>query len=65
MESKNGQTVFIHQDHEFCNAINARLERLYYLDGRDNPEHKHHHTYTGLAEKFGGVPSPRSQNLST
>ena len=29
----------------------------------DNPDHKHHHTYTGLAEKYGGVPGTRSQNL--
>ena len=49
--------MFIHEDHQFCNAINARLERLYYLDGRDNPDHKHHHTYTGLALKVRGVPS--------
>ena len=60
-----GKLLLIHQDAEFCSAINARLEKLYYLDGRDNPEHKHHHTYTGLAEKFGGIPSPRGQNLST
>ena len=54
--------MFIHQDHEFCNAINARLERLYYLDGRDNPDHKHHHTYTGLAEKYG-VPTTRNKTF--
>ena len=54
--------MFIHEDHEFCNAINARLERLYYLDGRDNPEHKHYHTYTGLAQKYSFPTSGNKNN---
>ena len=34
------------------NEMNRRvdnLERLYYQDGRDNPDHPHSNTYTGLA----------------
>ena len=46
------QAVLIHEDPEFCNAIQARLERLYYLDGRDNKDHPHYYTYTGLAQKY-------------
>ena len=57
-----GKLLLIHQDHEFCNAINARMERLYYLDGRDNPDHKHHHTYTGLAEKYS-LPTSGNENI--
>ena len=34
---------------------------MYYLDGRDKPEHHHHHTYTGLAEKFRGLPSTQKR----
>jgi hypothetical protein len=51
--------MLLHQDAEFCNAINARLERLYKIDGRDNPEHPQHAVYTGLAAKYS-----RSQNPS-
>ena len=28
------------------------LEKLYEWDGRSNPEHPLHHTYTGLYEKY-------------
>ncbi len=40
-----------------CNPIEQqkvqdRLERWYFEDGRDNPEHPLHSVYTGLAEKF-------------
>lgn len=28
------------------------LEKLYEWDGRSNPEHPNHHTYTGLYEKY-------------
>jgi len=28
------------------------LERLYEWDGRSNPEHPYHHTYTGLYSKY-------------
>ncbi len=28
------------------------LEKLYEWDGRSNPEHPQHHTYTGLYQKY-------------
>jgi hypothetical protein len=28
------------------------LDKLYEWDGRDNPAHPYHHTYTGLYQKF-------------
>lgn len=28
------------------------LERLYFLDGRDKPDHPQAFTYTGLAQKY-------------
>ena len=28
-----------------------RMEELYVKDGRDNPEHPHHMTYTGLHQQ--------------
>ena len=28
------------------------LEKLYFWDGRDKPEHPYHHTYTGLYIKY-------------
>ena len=59
---KIGETVFIHEDHEFCNAINARLNRLYYIDGRDNKSRPQHSTYTGLAEKYS-LPRARSEDV--
>ena len=31
--------MFLQEDHRFNNAINERLERLFYIDGRDKPEH--------------------------
>ena len=30
------------------------LDHLYFLDGRDNPDHEHYMTYTGLGEKYRG-----------
>ena len=36
-------------------AMNSRvewLEDLYFLDGRDDPSHPFHHTYTGLALRY-------------
>lgn len=29
------------------------LEELYLLDGRDDPKHPAHMTYTGLMQKYG------------
>ena len=49
--------------HRFNNAINERLERLFYIDGRDKPEHPQHHTYTGLHEKYRGLSSTRSEDV--
>ena len=46
------QAVLIHEDIEFCNAVQARLDRLYIIDGRDKRDHPQYHTYTGLAEKY-------------
>lgn len=40
------------QDIEAMNNRNHILDALYFIDGRDKPEHPHHHTYTGLAEKY-------------
>ena len=59
--------MFINEDPAFCDALNARLEKLFYIDGRDNPEHEHHATYTGLARKYNGisVPTTRDENVST
>ena len=44
------------QDPQWCNAIQARLERLYFIDGRDKKDHPQHSTYTGLAAKYSGLP---------
>ena len=52
VESNDGEGVLIHEDIAYCEAVQARLERLYHIDGRDNPEHEHHFTYTGLAAKY-------------
>jgi hypothetical protein len=49
-----GEAVFIQEDLEYLKAQQARLERLYYLDGRDSKDHPHHSTYTGLHEKYLG-----------
>jgi hypothetical protein len=32
------------------------LEALYVHDGRNNPDHPFHHTYTGLVRQYSGVP---------
>lgn len=29
------------------------LQKLYELDKRDDPSHEHHHTFTGLFQKYG------------
>ena len=29
------------------------LQKLYKLDKRDDPSHEHHHTFTGLFQKYG------------
>ena len=36
------------------NARQEELERLYELDGRNDPNHEFHHTYTGLYQKYHG-----------
>ena len=59
-----GKVLLIHQDHEFCNAVNARLERLFFLDGRDKPDHPHYYTYTGLAQKYS-LPNSNGKDLPT
>lgn len=28
------------------------LDNLYFMDGRDDPTHEYHHTYTGLYQKY-------------
>ena len=43
------------QDLHWCNAIQERLERLYNIDGRNNPEHPQHGIYTGLSAKYSGL----------
>ena len=35
-------------DHAKQSARQARLEELYFADGRDDPKHKMHNLYTGL-----------------
>ena len=55
--------MLIHEDAEYCNALVARLNRLYKIDGRDNPEHPWHGTYVGLHQKFTGISSPGDQDL--
>ena len=57
-----GKLLLIHQDAEFCNAINARMERLYYLDGRDNPDHKHHPPTPGWRRNTV-LPTSRNQDI--
>ena len=54
LDSNDGEAVFIHEDLEYCAARQARLERLYYLDGRDKKDHQYHSSYTGLHEKYLG-----------
>ena len=36
-------------------AVQARLERLYILDGRMEKNHPKHGVYTGLAAKYSGL----------
>ncbi len=59
----DGNPVLIHQDTEFCAAQHARLERLYFLDGRDNPDHPHANTYSALARKYNGISTTNTQDL--
>ena len=54
--------MYLQEDAAFNNAINARLNRLFFIDGRDQPTHPHHGTFTGLAEKYR-FPGARSKNL--
>lgn len=35
------------------------MEFLYWMDGRDDPEHPYAHTYTGLADAFRYVTGAR------
>ena len=57
VRSNDGEAVLIHEDLEFCAAVQARLNRLYIIDGRDKRDHPQYHTYTGLARKYS-VSSP-------
>ena len=54
--------MYLQEDAAFNNAINARLNRLFFIDGRDQPTHPHHGTFTGLAEKYR-FPGARSEDL--
>ena len=40
------------EDTEAMMQRNIALDLLYYLDKRDDPKHPHHHTYTGLWQKY-------------
>lgn len=40
------------QDIEAMDNRGDILDALYFIDGRDKPDHPHYHTYTGLAEKY-------------
>ena len=62
--NQNGEAVFIHQDTEFCNAIQARMERLYKIDGRTDKSHPQHGFYTGLHEKYS-LPTSGNKDLPT
>ena len=55
--------MYLHEDAAFNNALNARLNRLYFIDGRDQKSHPHHGTFTGLAEKYR-FPSAGSEDVS-
>ena len=52
------------QDPQYMQARQNRLEKLYIYDGRQNPDHPWHAHYTGLAEKFRGLPSTGSKDVS-
>ena len=54
--------MYLHEDAAFNNAINARLNRLYFIDGRDNPTHPHHGTFTNLAAQYS-IPRPNGEDL--
>lgn len=43
------------QDHIWQSAVQARLERLYKIDGRDKKDHPKHGLYTGLTLKYNGL----------
>ena len=47
-----------HQEQE---ARQRELDRLYEADGRHNPHHPHHATYTGLAEPADGPAVPEGR----
>ena len=40
------------QDQTAMSNRTIALEWLYRLDGRDDPNHPQHHTYSGLAQEF-------------
>ena len=52
--------MLIHEDGAYMLARQNRMERLYLIDGRDNPKHAQHGTYTGLYQKYSGISSPRN-----
>ena len=56
--------MFIHQDAAYQNAVQERLERLFQIDGRSNPEHPHHATFTGLAAKYNGISTTGNKDIS-
>ena len=49
--------MYLHEDAAFNNALNARLNRLFFIDGRDQESHPHHGTFTGLAAKYSIPPT--------
>ena len=49
--------MYLQNDHVFQKAIVERLERLYYIDGRDKKDHPQHGIYTGLSAKYNGIGS--------
>ena len=49
-------TQFQSEAAKHAHEMNLRgeyLQRLYELDKRDDPSHEHHHTFTGLFQKYG------------
>jgi hypothetical protein len=48
-------TEFKSEAAKHAHEMNLRVERLqvlYELDKRDDPSHEHHHTFTGLFQKY-------------
>ena len=50
--SNYGDAVFVQEDLDFCEAVQARMNKLYKIDGRDNRDHPQHGIYTGLSKKY-------------